>query len=892
MKFLFCPTEAHDRASVGGKACALAALQDAGIRIPPWFSVRAAALAASLDAGDARLLQAVHGADEAMSILAHLHPCAELKQELAQALAELCPANELVAVRSSAADEDSAQHSFAGQFDSFLFVHPNDVLEEIQAVWRSGFSERIFAYRHQHGLTPSPGPPAVLIQRMVNADSAGVAFGADPATGRRGVALVSAVFGLGSALVSGEANADTYLVDRDGTIMEKRPARKDVAHRFDASSDERVSSMPLSKADTERPVLQDEQIKAVADLVRRAGRHFGRPQDIEWAMDSGQLYLLQSRPITSLVAMADPDGNVNLWDNSNITESYGGITAPLTFSFARHAYEGVYRQFCRLMCVPKAVIANNSSLFGGMLGLCRGRVYYNLLNWYRLLTLLPGYSLNRPFFEQMLGIKARLPESALVWLAPSTPPGKIRESFNLVRMLAAIVLNRFRLSAWIRQFHDRVAAALAPPRVPLELMRPEEIVGYYRRLECQLLTRWDAPVINDFFTMIHVGLLHRLAAKWCGDASGSLPNALLTGEGGIVSSEPYRRMSELARIASARPGFVELLLHGATETILRDMVAFPEFKARFADYLARFGERCLDELKLESSTLDDDPLPLLRSVGHAATRTGSVNASSLGRITDSPRDKAEAQVKSALGRRCLRRVLFFWILGEARAGVRNRENLRFERTRVFGRVRRIVVELGRQLHALELLAAPRDIFYLELDEVLGFIEGTATCTDLKGLVALRQAEFDAFGKGPVPADRFETRGIVYQGNSFQSAAPPAHPLSGEQRRGMGCCPGLVRGQVRIVTDPRQALIQPGEILVAQRTDPGWVMLFPLAAGLLVERGSLLSHSAIVAREMGLPAIMAIPELTLWLRDNDWVEMDGSTGLVRRIEAVREEASHA
>jgi rifampicin phosphotransferase len=193
----------------------------------------------------------------------------------------------------------------------------------------------------------------------------------------------------------------------------------------------------------------------------------------------------------------------------------------------------------------------------------------------------------------------------------------------------------------------------------------------------------------------------------------------------------------------------------------------------------------------------------------------------------------------------------------------------------------IFVELGRKLHALDLLDDPRDVFYLEVEEVLGFIEGTASCTDLKGLAAVRRAERERWRTLEAPADRFETRGIVHQGNPFRGAAA-AETHGGEQRRGLGCCPGVVRGPVRVVFDPRGARLDPGDILVAERTDPGWIMLFPAAAGLLVERGSLLSHSAIVAREMGIPAIVALGGVTRWLKDGDWVELDGSKGVVTRI----------
>jgi len=234
--------------------------------------------------------------------------------------------------------------------------------------------------------------------------------------------------------------------------------------------------------------------------------------------------------------------------------------------------------------------------------------------------------------------------------------------------------------------------------------------------------------------------------------------------------------------------------------------------------------------------------------------------------------------------------VFGWILRHARARVRDRENLRFERTRLFGRVRRIFLELGKRYAAVGVLDDPRDVFYLTVDEALGWAGATSASADLRALALARKAEFARYAQLPTPADRFETRGMVHVGHDFvaperaatgQLAADSAQP-EGDARRGTGCYPGIVRGIARVVRDPREATLEAGEILVAERTDPGWVMLFPAARGLLVERGSLLSHSAIVARELGLPAVVAIDGLTSWLESGDEVELDGRTGDVRRI----------
>ena len=751
------------------------------------------------------------------------------------------------------------RHSFAGQLDSFLFVEQSEVADKVAEVWKSGFSERLLAYRREKGLSLLPQPPAVLIQRMVNAETAGVAFAADPITGRRSLAVISAVQGMGTALVSGECDADTYHVSRTGDITERQVTN-------------------------DLPILCDDQIKQIAELVRATSQYFQRPQDIEWAIESGKLYLLQSRPITTLAGMADPAGILNLWDNSNIAESYGGVTTPLTFSFARRAYEEVYRQFCRVLLVPEATIRQHDPTFKHMLGLMRGRVYYNLLNWYRVLAMLPGFKLNRRFMEQMMGVKEGLPASLEAEMTASSQGEKLRDGLNLLVTMNGLLTNHFRLSKTIARFYERLNEALREPMPQLGELRVDELAAHYRELEAKLLTRWDAPLINDFFAMIFYGVLRRLVENWCGEANANLHNDLLCGEGGIISAEPAKRMREMAEGIKDNSELIEILCAGSLSEINERIAAISNFRFQISNYLDQFGDRCLDELKLESATLHDDPLLLLRSIGRLAQRLNA-NETGMRNREIALRAEAEAKIVTAFIGHPLRRQIFNWVLGHTRARVRERENLRFERTRLFGRVRRIFVEIGKRLYADNFLDEPRDIFYLEIEEALGFITGITTTTNLKALVAVRKAEFAAHHQAPAPADRFETRGAVPQGNAFQTIKSASIATIGDTRQGLACCPGIVRGKVRIITDPRNAFLQAGEILVAARTDPGWIMLFPSVAALLVERGSLLSHAAIVAREMGIPAIVSIPGVTQWLKDGDEVEMDGSTGIVTKIKRL-------
>jgi len=846
-------------AQLGGKAGALARLVATGLPIPEWLVVTPTAAAG----GELTLRP-------------------DLATEIIAAARALAPEARFFAVRSSALEEDGIAHSFAGQLDSFLFVPPDDIPAKVEAVWRSGFGERIVAYRRERGLDGPPQVPAVLVQRMIDAEAAGVAFSADPVTGRRGHAVVSAVLGLGTALVSGEADADTFTVNRRGEIVARNIAVKRTAHRAASGVGEGVASVPVPEDRAQQPALDDASVCAVASLARATEAHFGRPQDIEWASEFGKIWLLQSRPITSLAALPDPDGELNLWDNANIAESYSGITTPLTFSFARTIYEAVYREFCRLMGVSARRIEAESDLFPRMLGLVEGRIYYNLISWYRLLALLPGFSVNRAFMEQMMGVKEGMPPEVLARLAPAGGWARLRDALALTRSCFGLWRNHLTLPGQIRRFYVHLETALRPLDPPLSALRPDELVAHYRDLERQLLLKWDAPLVNDFFAMVFYGLLRKFTEKWCGDTDGTLQNDLLCGEGGMISAEPARRVRELAQLAARDPAAVSVLCEGSRRAIDRWLATASEFRAGYEAYLEKFGDRCLEELKLESLTLHDEPLTLLHSIGQFARRLGAGGLGDSG-LETRLRAEAEKKVAAVLSGHPLRRIVFGWVLKHARVRVRDRENLRFERTRLFGRVRRIFVELGTRLHAAGRLAAPRDIFQLTVEEALGFVEGTTATTDLAALAALRHREFDGFRARPAPADRFATRGAVHLGNRFADERPAAVSPSGDTLKGLGCCPGVVRARARVITDPRDAVIEPGEILVAPRTDPGWIMLFPSAAGLLVEYGSLLSHSAIVAREMGIPAIVSITGLTAWVQTGEWLEMDGSSGVVRKTE---------
>lgn len=802
---------------------------------------------------------------------------ADLRRDLDRLAAPVAAPGLRLAVRSSARCEDGRRHSFAGQFTTELDVAPADLEAAILRVWASAFAAGPADYARllADGAALASGPPAVLIQPMLPAVAAGVAFAADPVSGQWGVTLIQAVPGLAADLVAGRAAADQDRLDRGGRILERRPLRPD------------------------QPVLDAATLQDLARLVRRLSRALGAPQDVEWALAAppqaggpSRLWLLQARPITTLGQLSDPDGAPGLWDNSNIVESYSGVTTPLTFSFARRAYTEVYAQFCRFMGVDAATVLRHRAVFATMIGFHRGRLYYNLQSWYRVLSLLPGYGLNAGFLEQMLGVREGLSPERRHQLRLEPPSHPLRDLLRLAGTGTALLANAVGLERRRRAFRERLDRVLLGP-AELEALgdaRPDELVAHYRRIEAELLSRWDAPLINDFYAMVAYGLLGGLLRRWGLDPEGGRLNAWITDLGAVISAEPPRRIRAMARHLEARPGLVALLCTGSAAQIQRALAPLPALRAELKAYLDDFGDRCLEELKLETPTLRDDPLPLLRSLG-AMARAGERSDPPLPCSEPCAGSFSEPAAPALPRPGALRGLVLGWLRRRLRQLVTQRENLRFERTRVFGQARRLLLELGQRYAALGWLERPGDAVFLEVEELLAMVEGNGSCTDLRGLVAVRRAEWRRHRAArPLPR-RFETRGLPLLGLEALAADPPqprAGEAGGDHWQGLGCSPGVVRGRVALVRDPRRWLeAGPGggadrPILVAAATDPGWVLLFPHAAGLLVERGSVLSHVAIVARELGLPMVTELGGISGALADGDRVELDGRSGQVRRL----------
>ena len=856
----------HNFRNTGGKVKGLYELGKQGFLVPEWFGI-------SPDIFYDNIMEDISSSNDKNEIIKLIEEFSfrEDSSMIQEAVKKLGTAD-YYAVRSSARAEDSEKFSFAGQLDSFLYVKKEDIEFYIKKVWKSMFSDHIYEYAKNNNIDIKYELPFVIIQRMIDSESAGVAFSKNPVNGND-EAVISAVYGLGSSLVNGEVSGDTYVVNTEtGKILEKQINDKEIMHILDKEYGFGIVTAAVNTKIRNFQVLKDEDIIKIAETVKEAEEKSGSPRDIEWGIEKGKIYILQSRPVTALEKNLKKEREV-IWDNSNIVESYSNITLPLTFSFVRSVYSKVYEQFSLLMGVDKKTIRNYLPVFNCMLGYLNSRIYYNLLNWYRLLVLFPGFKANRKFMEQMMGVKEELPEEVEKSIKDSGNIGRFLSRITLAKTFLGFGINFLLIDIKVRKFKNLLNNTLENRNT--EEMSEYELYNYYTELENKLLYNWQTPILNDFYTMISFGILKNKIQKYKLDTEdGILHNELIVHEAEIISVEPSKYIEKMAEIVRSE-GIIKDIQD--IKSFEKSIFENEKFRVIFDEYMEKFGDRSIAELKLESPTLYENPELLLKTVFETAKSEKRVRNDSFTDLKNK-----EKEVFQKLDGKFIKKYRFKKALRLARKHTALRENLRYERTRVYGRVRRIFLRMGELFEEKNIIETKRDIFYLEKDEIFALINGTSVYPDLKKTVDLRKEKIEKDKQKESLPDRLKTFGVLSSDFEYISLDKDEN-INAEMRMGTGCCKGIVRGKVQLVRNPNETVIEKDCIIVAHSTDPGWVMVFPLAKGLIVEKGSLLSHSAIVARELGIPAVVAVNKVTEWLKDGDTVELDGSTGVIRKLE---------
>ena len=808
----------------------------------------------------------------------------KIKEEFLKEIENIAENDSYYAVRSSSIEEDSSNFSFAGQFETYLYIKKENIMEKVKEVWISSFSSHVMKYRKEGKINNEINVPAVIIQEMVNSEKAGVGFSVNPVNGNYDEIVISGTYGLGTSIVDGDENGDLFIYNKKTKEIKKEIRTKKIRQVLDFEN----KKVKIEEINIEDEVLNDSEIQELGENIINIEKYYGKPQDMEWAFEKGKLYILQSRPVTTLKKSNEKTSNTIIWDNSNIVESYPEITLPLTFSFIRKAYSDVYKRFSEITGVPPKVVESYQVVYDNMLGLLKGRVYYNLINWYKLLMLFPNSRNNSKFMEQMMGVKKELSEedineNLLEAEEKMSPWEKFRNRIEKLKAGRTLFLNMFLIENKAKKFYKLIDENLNGKNSRLEEKSVKELKKYYKFLENKFLKNWEIPIINDFLVMVWFGLSKKVAEKYIKENFEEVHNILIAQEGNdMISVEPSKYIMKMSSIIKKdkdlQNEIKRIIAKTATDVSIENLTGNKEFNILLEEYMEKFGDRTVHELKLEALTLREDPLFLIRMI-YSISMTKESAEHSKRNISEEQKKIYENLKISPLKKFILKKTISY-----AKKFIRLRENLRYERTKVFGMVRKIMKKMGVYLKEENIIVHERDVFYLTIDEIFGLIDGALIDTDLKKLIDLRKEKYKEYEEGAILPDRFLTRGFLGENFHYED-------LIGKEQedknilRGTGCSKGVVKGRVKIVLNPMNTEVEDGDIVVTKSTDPSWVMVFPLLKGLIVEKGSLLSHSAIISREMNIPAVVGVQGATTALKTGDFVQFDGSTGIIKKLEEI-------
>lgn len=823
-----------DLARAGGKGANLGELLRAGFAVPPGFVITTAAydlvqqtdpLRAVLPAALAQLSTDATAAARVSATLRDAFARAPLPAPVADGVRSAYRALDegAVAVRSSATAEDLPQAAFAGQQDTLLNVMGEQALfDALRRCWASLWSERAILYRARQAIDQSSVKLAVVVQRMVPADVAGVMFTANPVDGARDELVIDANPGLGEAVVGGLVTPDHFVIGKYSfKLKEQRTGRREVMIRARAGGG--TEQVRPSAADGASPALPPATLRQLVRTGRRIERHFGQPQDVEWAWvqagpQRGRLFVLQARPMTALPAPLKLSGPLRLIVPM-LVEMWPARPYPLDMT----TFTG-------------ALAREMGRLLDGLAGI--------------------GPALDRALVEED-DVVARF------------EPPAVRPSprMLLAPWLALWRTRRCDLAHWesdplipqiverARELDARDLRALAWAQNLATLREALALVTLAMELRIRYFPRALAAAGSLFVT---------LALARRRDSFGALLSGVET-----KTTETNRALETLARQIRDDPALRDLFAHSDGPGLASALQASPEGRAFLQDFeafLAQYGHR-ETSLTISQPAWKDTPgvvLSILKGLAAAEPR-GRESYQVWIRARD------ELLARSLLGSPFVR-PRFLSALAGARELIRLREDTHFYATYAQPIVRHVALELGRRLVAVGALDDPPDVFHLRLDELEPLGEpwppSPATIARIRALVARRRAKREALANKPL----FDPR--------LLAANAPAATGAGVLLSGTGGSPGVARGPARIVRDESEfGKLQPGDVLVAPYTNPAWTPLFQRAAAVVVDSGGAASHAAIVAREYGVPAVMGTRDGTQQLRDWQWVQVDGSSGLV-------------
>jgi pyruvate,water dikinase len=851
---------------IGGKAANLGRMTAGGFRVPPGVVVtvdvydrymesmgiksRIGAVLSSIDLDDEASLE--RASEEIRSLFVR-----DLEDGTAEALddavREIDP-DALWSVRSSAVAEDLASASFAGQQDTYLNVRRKDITVSVRRCWASYWNSRAIAYRHRAGVDQLETGMAVVVQRMVDARSSGIMFTTDPVSGRKDRVIIESSWGLGESIASGLVTPDRFICDKRSTRLVDSTINRKVTGIF--LSQDGTRSVNMDPAKQTAPSLSKGEITKVARMGKRIEDHFGAPQDVEWAIEDGEVYLLQSRPITNLAEDSDI-----LWTRAYGDEYWSDVTSPLFFSLLGEL-------------LTKYVNHEGSEIMGywnltdkELLKVHKGHIYFNASVLEEVFTYNPKFSRTNELLNYF----------------PQKDQGRIARADTKIaqRLWAEVRIafldnegTIFRTDKAYRKWADDfMKASTRLDSLDLAALNDEQLhqeyAGYRQAgLKHYRLIRYGM-VTHSIGTNL---MVKQWLANWLGDRSGVYYSKLISGLEDNKTLKTNIAMAKLARHAQNDPAVRELLSGGDSRKALEAIGSDPRFtvfNGELDKFLKEYGHRSHTREMYFPRWADDPSLVIDVVRALVSSEVGDLEKMERDRVRE--RREAEKEVMENLGRLrygYARRLIFRPVLNFAQIYLMFRENQRFYLDHMILRWRTLFLEYGRRLTERGMLDEPSDVFFLSKEEVFDLC---ANGGNVKADIAVRRADFERYRDMLPP--KF-LRGNVEFDDTVVRGADTVRVS------GVSASPGVVTGRIRVVQNI-EALptVREGDIMVTSNTDPGWTAVFSKLGGLITETGGILSHGAVVSREYGIPAVTAVKDATGFFRTGQRVTLDGNDGTI-------------
>ena len=792
-------------------------------------------------------------------------PAGVVSQESDLDVEEIAPLLETtpLIVRSSAIGEDSDDASFAGQLDSVANVTTaRDLQAAIARVWGSQRSERVLAYQRLR--QKSLAGMAIIIQRQIEAVISGVLFTLSPLDPND--MLLEYCPGLGEALVQGEVDPGRLAISR---------------------TDRSVRC--LAAGDTP---LDASHVATLVDLAVRIEAVFGSPQDIEWTIDTdGQVWIVQSRPITHLRApryggQASEKGNGQretgngerqIWSNANVSENFPEPISPLLYSIARVGYYHYFRNLGRAFGISARRLHAMDAPLRQIIGVHGARMYYNLTSIHAVLRSAPCGEQLAASFNLFVGSEETATRAA-------GPAYRLRQVAEVARIAVQTTWQYMFVSRRVAAFERSADAyAVATNADRLAAKSPRELLDDFRAFLEIRYHRWKNASLADAAAMVCYAALKRLLARALpGHDQQALHNSLLKALPNLVSGQPALELWELSRmIRNDRD--LRLLVENEPPVAVVDHVRtnpqFHSFRRAFNAFLESWGFRCSAELMLTSPNFQDEPWRVIEILSGYAAIDGESPADLLERQAAERVRDTRAVLRTLARRSPMQWLVVRTLLGWTQRSIQLRERARLKQALLYSRLRRVALALGDRLVEAGAIGRADDIFMLTADEVeLLSAGGEMFPRHVTSLVELRRAAHAA-ASATTPPDRMDLAyGAYFVGVDAPDGGPPKEC---DVYTGVAACGGTSTARAAILQGVGEAhKLSAGDILVTRQTDPGWAPIFPLVSGLIIERGGMLSHGAIIAREFGIPSVVGVKNATRLIEHGSTVTVDGNRGTVR------------